>query len=66
MPIGESILARHLTVDLNIKKMKVAYKTGELIMEGEWCEPIYTDDTIWCIETLEGKRVLQLNITKKN
>jgi hypothetical protein len=46
--------------------MKVAYKTGELIMEGEWCEPIYTDDTIWCIETLEGKRVLQLNITKKN
>ena len=61
-----NISSKHLTVKMGIKKCTIQIKGGETLVDGEWCEPILQDDSLWCIETYMGKRVLQLNITKKN
>lgn len=61
-----NIMGKHLSVNMGIKTCKIQIKGGEMLMEGEWCEPIIQDDSLWCIETINDKRVLQLNITKKN
>jgi len=51
---------------MGITKCTIKIKGGDDILVGEWCESIIQDDSLWCIETYEGKRVLQLNLTKKN
>lgn len=61
-----NITGKNLSVNMGIKTCKIQVKGGEMLMEGEWCENIIQDDSLWCIETVNDKRVLQLNITKKN
>lgn len=37
------------------------------MIDGDLCKPVKKGDSLWCIETLaNGKRCLQLNLTKKD
>ena len=51
---------------MGIKNCLIKIKGGEELLKGEWCDSIIQDDSLWCIQEVHGKRVLQLNITKKN
>ena len=54
VPIEAHIKGNMLKVDMSQKKLKVAIKNGKTLLDGEWCEPILLDDSLWCIESAEG------------
>ena len=65
--IPEGTTSKMLAVDIKKKHLKVAIKGQEPILDGPLCKEVKVDDSIWCIETLNnGKRVLQLSLTKKD
>ena len=43
---------------MGIKTCVVKIKGGDELLNGEWCDPILQDDSLWCIEEVSGKRVL--------
>lgn len=45
-------------------KLKLGLKGQTPILQGEFCEKIKTEDTLWTIENIEGRKILQLNIEK--
>jgi len=53
-----NVTGKNLSVNMGIKTAKIQIKGGDMLMEGEWCEPIIQDDSLWCIEEVRGKRVL--------
>jgi len=66
IPIAGNIKGNMLKVEFKKLSCKIAIKNGETIMEGEWGGEILVDDAIWTIESSQGKRVLQLSLTKVN
>lgn len=56
---------KELIVDLQSKKISVKYKqSGEVVIEGEWCQSIKVGDSFWSVESEEDKSRLQLNLDK--
>jgi hypothetical protein len=66
LTIGANIKGNMLKVEFKKSSCKIAVKNGETILEGEWGGDILVDDAIWTIESHQGKRVLQLSLTKVN
>lgn len=64
MYIPAHVKAKDITCDYTATKLKLGLKGQTPILEGEFCEKIKTEDTLWTIETVEGKKILQLTIDK--
>lgn len=63
--IPDGIKSKMLIVDMTPSKLKVGIKGQPLMIDGEFSKPIKADDSLWCIETVKTKRILQLSLTKK-
>lgn len=62
VPLPAGTKAKMLNVDIQNKKLKVAIKGGETMVDGEFHKRVITDDSIWTIE--DGTLVITL--TKDN
>lgn len=62
--IPETAKAKDIDCTYTATKCKIALKGKEPILQGEFCEKIKTEDTLWTIETVDGKKILQLTIDK--
>jgi len=56
--IPEGVKAKNLDIVITAKRMKVAIKGQAPILEGEWNKTIKTEDTLWTIEDVDGRRVV--------
>lgn len=64
--IPEGTTSKMLAVNMTKTDLTVAVKGKDPILKGKFNKPILADDSLWCIETRpDGKRVLQLSLTKK-
>lgn len=64
--IPEGIKAKNLDIVITAKKMKVGIKGEEPILSGEWNKIIKTEDTLWTIEDMDGRRVVQIQVDKSD
>ena len=65
--IPEGATSKTLTVDITKTHLKVGLKGQPLMIDGDFHKQVKKGDSIWCIETdNEGKRFLQLSLTKKD
>ena len=56
-----------LTVDIQKTHLKVGLKGQPLMIDGELHKQVKKGDSIWCLETTnDGKRILQISLTKKD
>lgn len=62
--IPEGTRAKDLNIIYTGKKLKCGLKGKDPILEGNWFKQIKPDDTLWTIEEIDGKRVVQFSIEK--
>jgi hypothetical protein len=60
------VKSKDLIIDYSPSKMKLGIKGEPFILKGDWPEKIKTEDTLWTIETIDGKRVVQIQIEKSD
>lgn len=66
VPVRAGLRSKHLTVDYTRTKMKVGVKGEELIINGEFFNPIRTDDCTWTIEDSDDGREIAVYLVKDN
>ena len=62
--IPSHIKGKDLTVDYTQKKLKVLINGQDPIINGELCEKIIVDETLWTIDTIDGQKVVQITFDK--
>lgn len=55
--LPDGLKGKDLTVDYSTKKLKVQIKGQSPIIDGELAEKIKTEETVWTIDNVEGRRV---------
>lgn len=65
VPIPEGTTSKMLTVIIEKERLKVGIKGQPLMLDGKFHKQVKKGDSIWCLESDEGKRVLQISLTKK-
>ncbi|KDQ30849.1 hypothetical protein PLEOSDRAFT_1036712, partial [Pleurotus ostreatus PC15] len=68
VPVPKGTRARDLVVTIQKKKLKVALKGKEPIMEGELCKDIKVDESTWNIRmcSLQDNELLLIHLEKSN
>ena len=52
--IADNIKSKDLDIQFTTTKLKMGIKGQDYIFNGEWCEKIKTEDTLWTIKNEEG------------
>jgi len=58
--------SKDIVCTFTTSKLKLGLKGQPTIFDGEFCEKIKTEDTLWTIEEVDGKKILQLSIEKSD
>lgn len=61
--VDKNLKGKQIKVDIGVTTLKVSV-LGEVVMEGDLYEKINSDESIWTLESYDGKKVVDINIVK--
>lgn len=65
VPINKNLRAKDLTINLDINHCYIATKDKAVIyVNGDWCDKIHPDETMWTIEEANGQKSIEITVTK--
>ena len=65
IPIDKNLRARDLNIKFDVNHCHIATKDGKIVyLDGDWCDKIHPDETLWTIEESNGAKVIDLTVMK--